>query len=127
MIAVAVVVTCGVLMPISPSPYVALAILTPAAFAGSMATAAGVASAVFAAPGEFRGRILAMYTIVNGTIGVFAGPTVVGLLTDTVFKGHDGIRYAMSLVVLGVGGSLTLLLASGLGAYGRAVRQLEGA
>ena len=127
LIGLVVVVACGAVMPIAPSPYAALALLTPAAFAGSMATAAGVAAVVFATPGEFRGRILAMYTIVNGTIGVFAGPTMVGVLTDTLFTGPAGIRYSMSAVVLCAGGLLTLLLLSGRKAYSRTARALEGA
>ncbi len=122
----AVVVTCGSLMPISPTPEVALCLLAPAAFAGSMATAAGVAATVFATPGQFRGRILAMYTITNGTIGVFVGPTTVGLLTDTVF-GAAGIRYAMTAVVLVVGGLLTLLMTTGAKPYSAMVKRLEAA
>jgi MFS family permease len=121
-----VVVTCGSLMPISPSPQIALCLLAPAAFAGSLATAAGVAATVFAVPGQFRGRILAMYTITNGTIGVFVGPTTVGLLTDTVF-GANGIRYAMTAVVLVVGGFLTVLMSTGRKPYTRAVQAIEAA
>jgi MFS family permease len=125
LIGLAVVVTCGALMPLSPSPYIALTLLTPAAFAGSMATSAGVAAVVFATPGEFRGRTLASYTIVNGTIGVFAGPAAVGWLSDTVFTSDDGIRYSMSVVVLAIAGALTLFMLTGRSAYSSTVRQLE--
>jgi MFS family permease len=127
LIGLAIVVTCGALMPFSPSPYVALALLAPGAFCGSLATAAGVAAVVFATPGLFRGRILAMYTITNGTIGVFAGPAAAGVLTDHLFTGHDGIRYAMSTVVLVGGGLLTLLMLTGRKAYGGMVKALEAA
>jgi MFS family permease len=125
LIGVAIAVTSGALMPFSPSPSIALALLAPGAFCGSMATSSGVAAVVFATPGLFRGRVLAMYTITNGTIGVFAGPAAVGFLTDRLFTGHDGIRYAMSAVVLAMGGLLFLLMLTGRRAYAGMVRALE--
>lgn len=119
------IVLFGAIMPLSPNPAMALVLLAPTAFAGSMATAAGIASAMFATPGEFRGRILALYTIVNGTIGVFAGPAGVGLLNDMVFTAQDGIRLSMTTLVGGFGGALVLILLLGLRPYARTVRALE--
>lgn len=123
--AVCALVVCGAVMPLAPTPAVALMLLAPAAFAGSMATASGIASMVFASPAEFRGRMLAMYTIVNGTIGVFVGPAGVGWLNDNVFTDGDGIRLSMSTLVAAFGGTLALILLLGRRPYGRAVIALE--
>lgn len=125
LIAAATDVVCGCLMPLAPSPQIAMALLAPAAIFGSMATVSGIAATVYATPGEFRGRILASYTIINGTIGVFAGPAAAGFLNDAVFTAADGIRLSMSTLCGGAGGALLVLLYLGLKPYGRTVANLE--
>ncbi len=37
------------------------------------------------APNELRGRLIAMYTLVGGIVGLFIGPAVLGLISDLVF------------------------------------------
>lgn len=37
------------------------------------------------APSELRGRLIALYTLVGGLVGLFLGPLVLGILSDHVF------------------------------------------
>lgn len=115
------------LMPFAPLPEIALLLLAPATLGGAMCTAAGAAAAVFATPGEFRARVTALYLIVINTIGLFVGPTTVGLLNDRLFTAADGVRYSLATVVLVIGGALMLYLLTGRRAYAQAVESLEQA
>jgi MFS family permease len=110
-----------------PSPYMAIGALAIAAFCSSMATSAGVSAAVFATPAQYRGRVLALYTMTNSLIGTTLGPSVVGYLSDHVFRTPDGIRYSLATVLLVIGGGLIAYLSTGLKAYARAVTELEDA
>lgn len=120
-----VLVIMGGLMPLAPRPEIALAMLAVAAYATSLSTSSGIASVVFATPPRYRGRVLALYTMTNATLGTTIGPTLVGFLSDNVFTGADGIRYAMVTVVLGIGGTLVAVLLTGRRHYDRLVRAVE--
>lgn len=120
-----VLVLLGGLMPLAPRPELALAMLAVAAYATSLGTSSGIASVVFATPPRYRGRVLALYTMTNATLGTTIGPTLVGFLSDNVFTGADGIRYAMVTVVLGIGGAFVAILLTGRRPYERLVRAVE--
>jgi MFS family permease len=110
-----------------PNPYMAIGALAISAFFSSMSTSTGVASVVFATPSQYRGRVLALYTMTNSMIGTLIGPTGVGLLNDTVFGDGAGIRWSLASILLVVGGALTLFLLTGRKGYARAVIELEAA
>jgi MFS family permease len=115
------------LLPLAPSPYIAIAILVPASWSGAMGAACGAASAVFMTPGEFRAQVSSIYVLTINGLGLLIGPTAVGLLNDHVFPWPEGVRWSLVVVVLVASGALTLYLATARGAYGRAVRELEAA
>ena len=110
-----------------PSPYLAITALAVSAFFSSMSTSSGIASVVFVAPAQYRGRLLAFYTVINATIGTLVGPVGVGLLNDYVFTSEAGVRWSLVTILFGVGGVLTLYLLTGRRGYGRAVSELEDA
>jgi hypothetical protein len=58
-------------------------------------------------------------------IGTLLGPAGVGFLSDHVYTQDDGIRYALSTILLAVGGVLTLYLLTARKAYEQAVAELE--
>jgi MFS family permease len=107
------------------APYLVIAALGVSAFFSAMSTSAGVAAVIFGTPAAYRGRVLAIYTVTNSMIGTLIGPTGVGLLNDYVFKSPAGIRYSLPVILLSVGGLLTMYLTTGRRGYERAVRQLE--
>jgi MFS family permease len=126
LIALAVMTLTSGLLPLAPSPWIAVAILVPATWAGAMSTAAGAAATVFMTPGEFRAQVTSLYVLTINGIGLTVGPTSVGLLNDHVFGG-SGVRYSLAVLVLVLCGALTLYFAGGRRAYGVAVASFEAA
>lgn len=120
-----VLVVVGGTAPLWPSPYMAATALAVAAFCSSMATSAGVSSVIFATPAQYRGRILALYTMTNAMIGTLLGPAGVGFLTDHFYTQEGGIRYSLATILLVVGGGLTAYLLTGRKAYEQCVAELE--
>lgn len=120
-----VLVLVGGTASLWPSPTLVLTALGIAAFASAMSTSAGVAAVIFATPPHFRGRMMALYTMTNSSIGTILGPTAVGLLTDHVFGTGDGIRYALATVLLAVGGSLAAYLYTARRSYIATVAELD--
>jgi MFS family permease len=121
-----ILVIVGGTAPLWPSPYMAATALAIAAFCSSMSTSAGVSSVIFATPAQYRGRVLALYTMTNSMIGTLLGPAGVGFLSDHFYTQEGGIRYALATILLVVGGGLTAYLLTGRKAYERAVAELEG-
>ena len=60
---------------------------------------------------ELRSKVIALYTLCYGILGLGAGPYSVGLLSDNVFHGPRGIGWSIAAVLLAVGvAGLCLLL-----------------
>lgn len=110
-----------------PDPYLTIAALAVSAYFSSMSTSTGIASVVFATPAQYRGRILALYTMTNAFIGTLIGPTGVGILNDNVFGSESGIKWSLACILLIGGGILTSFLLTGRKGYARAVQELEEA
>ena len=127
LIALVLLVVATALLPLAPTPEVALLLLIPSSIGGAMSTACGAAAVVFVTPGEFRARISSLYILTINGLGMLLGPPVVGLLNDRVFEGPQGIRFSVALVVLVIGGALTAYLSTGRRAYGESIRSLEAA
>jgi len=127
MVGLTLLVIIASCIPLAPGPIWALGMLIFSALLGSLSTTAGIASIVFSTPGEYRGQSLAIYTVINATIGVFLGPTIVGVLNDHVFTETDGIRYSMATVIAVVGTILVCVLMTGRKAYASAAAELEKA
>lgn len=86
------------LMPLMPTPELAIAMMIPATIGGALPTAAGSASVVAIAPPNMRAQIMALYYFVLNLVGLMVGPTLVGYLTDEVFGVETDLNKAMSLV-----------------------------
>jgi MFS family permease len=52
-------------------------------------------------PNEFRGRLMAIYLFVTNAVGFGAGPTIVALLTERVFKDEARLNLSLAILVLG--------------------------
>ena len=108
-----------------PDPRMALAALAVSAYFSSMSTSIGVSSVLFATPAQYRGRTLALYTMINSFIGTLIGPTGVGLLNDHVFTSENGIKWSLACILIGAGGTLTAFLLTGRKGYARAIEEIE--
>ncbi|WP_230293629.1 MFS transporter [Croceicoccus sp. Ery5] len=120
-----VLVIVGGTAALWPNPWMTIGALAVSAYFSSMSTSTGIASVVFATPAQYRGRVLALYTMTNAMIGTLIGPTGVGLLNDTVFTSDEGIKWSLTVILLTAGGVLTALLLTGRKGYARAVEELE--
>lgn len=127
LIGLAVMTLCAALLPLAPTPEIALWLLVPASWAGALNAASGAAAAVFMTPGEFRAQVSSIYVLTINGFGLLIGPTAVGLLNDRVFPGPEGVRYSLTTVALVGALALTLYFATGRRAYAASVRELEAA
>jgi MFS family permease len=93
---------CGVfggLAPLMPSPELALALLAPAIFLSNTPYACAGASIQLIVPNRARAQVTALYITLITLVGLGVGPTVVGLMTDYVFRNPADIRYSLAIVV----------------------------
>jgi len=78
-------------------PWLFLALATPIASTMTLAATAGAALQIVS-PNEMRGQVGALFLLVMNGIGMGLGPTLVGALTDFVFR--DEARLGASLAIL---------------------------
>jgi MFS family permease len=126
---VGVIAAAGMLLsatvfPLMPTPELAVVCLAVVNFFAALPWGAASAAAAEMAPSTLRAQGAALYFFVLSLISGTLGPTIVALFTDHVF-GRTHVGY--SLVVVSGAGMLValLLLASGLGAYRRALEFRE--
>jgi len=89
----------GVLAPLMPSPYLALALLGVTLFFGNMPFPCAATSLQLIVPNRARAQISAVYVTFTTMVGLGVGPTVIGIMTDYVFQDPAQIRYSMSVVI----------------------------
>jgi MFS family permease len=107
--------------PAMPTGTLALALLVPATFFGTMPFGAGTAALPLLAPNRMRAQIVALYLLVANLLGQALGPTYVAALTDWVFRDPAQLRWSLviacgSLLVAGIA-----VIASGLRHVGHAL------
>jgi len=116
--------SAGALCFLSPSAalfFVGLAII---AIPCNMAAIA--ASAIqLVTPAELRGRVSALYLMVVALFAMTVGPSMVGLLTDEVFKDPQKIHLSLSLTYAVLSPIAIAAFALGLGPMRRAVARVD--
>ena len=85
------------------------------AYAATIFVVGGVAGTVTGAlqtmtPNRLRATVTAIYLFVFNIIGLGLGPVIVALVSDHVYGGGDGLRYAISTVCAIAGPSAAVLL-----------------
>jgi MFS family permease len=122
-IAQALAVPLGVIGPLMPSPWLALACGALGGTFGVMGGPAYNAAIQLATPNEMRGQVNAMYLFTLSAIGGGLGPTFVALITDFVVQAEANLRYVLSGVRLAIGPIAVLLIWLSVAPYGRVYRQ----
>ncbi|MDY6949346.1 MAG: MFS transporter, partial [Pseudomonadota bacterium] len=89
----------GVLAPLMPNPYLALALLGLTLFFGNMPFPCAATSLQLIVPNRARAQISAVYVTFTTLVGLGIGPTVIGVMTDYVFQDPAQIRYSMSVMI----------------------------
>ena len=108
MMGVLILVPTAVLIPLMPSPELAMILIGVNTVGIAMASATGATALLNVTPGQIRGQTVALYYMTISFAGML-GPLTVGFLSDRVF-GEEGLRYAVAVVPLAVGVPAILLM-----------------
>lgn len=106
---VALIAALGLLLPLAifpfmPSVITACIVLSVILFFGAFAYGAGPAALQLITPNGHRAIMSAFYLLGINIVGLTAGPTLTGVLTDYVFMDKAAVGYSAAIV--GVGGAL---------------------
>ena len=92
------VMVFGGLAPLMPTPWLALALLGPATFMGTLPYPLAGTAIQLITPNRLRGQMSALYMLVINVVGLGLGPLIIGLFSDFVFTDRAGVRYSLALV-----------------------------
>src|SRR5690606_2684158 len=109
-----------IVMPLMPTPELALALYAFNYFIAMLGPAAQNAALQIITPNEMRGQVTALYLLVFNLIGFGLGPWLVGLLTD-VFFGEANLRYSMVATTSIMGPLATYIIWLGMKPYAASV------
>jgi MFS family permease len=113
------------IVPLMPSPELAIVMLVPASIGGAWVTATGAASIMMITPNQMRGQITAGYYFVISILGLTIGPSAVAVVTDFVFRDEAMLRYSVAWTV-GIAGVFGLaVLHFNLPFFRRGVEEAE--
>lgn len=112
----------GIIGPLMPSPWLALACTCVAGALGVMGGPSYNAAIQIATPNEMRGQINAMYLFIISALGGALGPTLVALVTDNIATSEAQLRYVLVGVRLAIGPIAVLLIWLAVKPYGRLYR-----
>lgn len=121
---VIVTVITNVTYPLMPTGEWAMVVYVPSILGGAMASACGAAAVVHIAPNQVRAQATAIYWLIINVVGLFLGPTSVGILTD-LMGDPNMLKYAMAIMPFIVGVPAVLLIAWGLKHYAAAAVEAE--
>jgi len=88
------------LMPLMPTPELALLLFAPHILGAAGITAAGGAALMLVTPNQLRAQTVAIYYFIISLAGLTLGPTSVALFTDYVFRDEAALRYSLAIVGL---------------------------
>jgi MFS family permease len=98
-----ILVPASTLMPLMPTPELAVAMLIPATIGGAIPTATAGAALMMIVPNQLRAQTTAIYYFVINVLGLTIGPLAIALFTDSVFRDEAMLRYSISIVSGGAG------------------------
>jgi MFS family permease len=86
------------LMPLMPTPELALLLFAPHILGAAGITAAGGAALMLVTPNQLRAQATAIYYFIISLAGLTLGPTSVALFTDFLFRDESMLRYSLAIV-----------------------------
>lgn len=87
------------MVPVVDNPWLAVALLAPSMFLGTMPFGAGAAIIPTVAPPMYRAQLVAVYLLIANLIGQAGGPWVVAFVTDVVFNDDQAVGGSLMFVV----------------------------
>ena len=113
----------AVIGPLLDSGIAAFVVLSAFTVGAAFISTVGVTALLQIVPARIRAQTIALYYMTISLTGLFLGPSLVGLLNDTVF-GEEGVRYSVALIPLIFGLPAMLLAPLTLKLYRRALGTL---
>jgi MFS family permease len=111
----------AVLMPMMPTPMLALVAFGVSLFFAMMAPGPQNAALQSVTPNRMRGQATALFLFVFNIVGFGCGPTVIALITDYVFRDEARVGSALALATIVLGPLSAWVLVRGLKPYGRLI------
>jgi MFS family permease len=116
----------AVLMPMMPTPTLALAAFGVSLFFAMMAPGPQNAALQSVTPNRMRGQVTALFLFVFNIVGFGCGPTAIALITDYVFHDDTRVGSALALATVILGPLSAWALLRGLKPYGRLIAATAG-
>jgi MFS family permease len=120
-IATILVIPFSVAYPLAPSPEWALVLWSLNFFCAMLGVGPANAAVQVITPNQMRGQIRAAYQFVFNVVGFGAGPFLVALFTDYVFRDDASLRYSLATVAALIGPAAALLTWYGMRPYAACV------
>ena len=110
---------------VAPTGNWAAILFAPWQFFGSVPAGLAATAMMTITPNEMRAKIGSMYLFISNIIGITLGSTIVGALTNFVFKDDMALRYSLTIVNC-VGAPLAILLIwIGMKPYRESLKSVE--
>ena len=93
-----IMVPMSIIFPLMPSAESSFAVYLLTIVGAAMSTAAAPSAIVTIAPGQIRSQTIALFYLTISLIGAGIGPPAVAILTDSVFRDEQAIRYSMAVL-----------------------------
>lgn len=116
----------GTAAPLMPSGELAMAMFVPVLFCKPIAFACIPIALQLVMPNRLRAQVSALYLTVLLLFGMVLGPMIVGALSDNVFTGSDGIRYAIVAITAVAVPVMILLVSLARGPFRALAAEAEG-
>jgi MFS family permease len=116
----------AVLVPMMPTPVLALAAFGVSLFFAMMAPGPQNAALQSVTPNRMRGQATALFLFIFNIVGFGCGPTVIALITDYLFHDEARVGSALALATIVLGPLSAWALARGLKPYGQLIAATAG-
>jgi len=110
----------SILGPLMDNAWLAFSLLAFSNVGFAFISATGVTALLKIVPARIRAQTIALYYMAISMSGLMLGPTLVGVLNDTVF-GAEGVRYSVALLPVMFGVPVALLMPVIMRLYRRAL------
>ncbi|HWU03099.1 MAG TPA: MFS transporter [Novosphingobium sp.] len=116
----------GIVAPMMPSPWLALACMSVSGMLGIMGAVPQNLIIQEITPNQMRGQVTGLYLMMFTAVGA-VGPFMVGFLTDTVFGSDGDVWKAMVLLAAVLSPAAVFTMSRAVKPYGAALDMLEAA
>jgi len=125
MISVVAAVPAGIAYLLVPDAHLAIVLLGPLIFLHAVPIGVAPAALMQVTPSQMRGQVSAVYLFTINLIGLGAGPTVVALVTDQLFRNDNLVGSSLLVVTMSANILSALILWKGLKSYVKSQESLK--